>query len=45
MTNQPEQPSKPEHPPVLSGPGQDSETLTTTQGAPVSDTDHSLKAG
>ncbi|MGP5689098.1 catalase [Glutamicibacter ardleyensis] len=45
MTNQPEQPSTPAHPPVLSGPGQDSETLTTTQGAPVSDTDHSLKAG
>src|SRR5690606_29186285 len=31
--------------PVLSGPGQDSEFLTTNQGAPVSDTDHSLKAG
>lgn len=45
MSNEPVQPSNPEHPPVLAGPGQDSETLTTTQGAPVSDTDHSLKAG
>lgn len=31
--------------PVNTGPGQDSETMTTNQGAPVTDTDHSLKAG
>lgn len=45
MNQEPEHPDNPEQHPVLSGPGQDSETLTTTQGAPVSDTDHSLKAG
>ena len=33
------------HGPVNTGPGQDSETMTTNQGAPVTDTDHSLKAG
>ncbi|WP_417366161.1 catalase [Glutamicibacter arilaitensis] len=45
MASEPRQQANPGGEPVLSGPGQDSEFLTTNQGAPVSDTDHSLKAG
>ncbi|GAB3621436.1 catalase CatB [Glutamicibacter endophyticus] len=45
MTNEPAQQSSPNQTPKISGPGQDSESLTTAQGAPVYDTDHSLKVG
>src|SRR5690606_30604858 len=45
MASEPEQQPSQGKQPVVSGPGQDSESMTTTQGAPISDTDHSLKAG
>ena len=44
MANEPKHPTDQGQQPE-SVPGQDSDILTTSQGAPVSDTDHSLKTG
>lgn len=45
MNESPAQQPTPHSAPSGAQHGQDSETMTTSQGAPVSDTDHSLKVG